>query len=162
MALTLLGLAAGWSDGAVAQDVDRLENRLVFAVLVDQVFNHGALDLVDDLTTPDVSSDGRPVGREGFKAMVERLRRATPGFALEVDRVAPWRDRVIARVIQTGRGDPERRTVLLEMQNGLVRAYWSRPDRPAAPGPLVRINDRPEPGAAASPRPGAGASASAP
>jgi hypothetical protein len=72
--LALLCAGSGWSTTASAQDGDAQNNRLVFAVVMRQIFNQGNFALVDDFVAKDVTNNGAPFGRDGFKAMVKDLR----------------------------------------------------------------------------------------
>jgi predicted SnoaL-like aldol condensation-catalyzing enzyme len=128
--LALLCVGSGWSTTASAQDADALNNKLVFAVVVNQIFNQGKLALVGDFMAKDVISNGVPLGRDGFKALVKDLRTTAPDLKLTVDDVATQGDRVIGHVTQTGGGASERRIILLKIDDGLVREHWSWPDQP--------------------------------
>ena len=52
--LALLWAGSGWNTTASAQDADALDNKLVFAVVVNQIFNQGRLALVGDFMAKDV------------------------------------------------------------------------------------------------------------
>ena len=49
----------------------RKNNKLVFAVVVKQIFNQGNLALVDEFMARDVTNNGAPLGRDGFKGLVK-------------------------------------------------------------------------------------------
>ena len=136
MALALLCAGSGWSTTASAQNADAQNNRLVFAVVVDQIFNQGDLALVDDFMAKDVTNNGAPIGREGFKALVKDLRAIVPDFKLTVDDVVTQGDRVIGHVTQTGGGTSERRIMLLKIDHGLVEEHWSWPAQAGLPRPF--------------------------
>ena len=123
MALALLCAGSGWSTTASAQNADAQNNRLVFAVVVDQIFNQGDLALVDDFMAKDVTNNGAPIGRDGFKALVKDLRAIVPDFKLTVDDVVTQGDRVIGHVTQTGGGTSESRIILLKIDDGLVTEH---------------------------------------
>jgi len=127
MALALLCAGSGWNTTASAQDADPLDNKLVFAVVVNQIFNQGKLALVGDFMAKDVSVNGVPVGRDGYKALVRDLRTIEPDLKLTVDDVVTQDDRVIGQVTQTGGGESERRILLLKIDHGLVQEHWSWP-----------------------------------
>ena len=131
--LALLCVVSGWSTTASAQDVDALNNKLVFAVVVNQIFNQGKLALVGDFVAKDVTSNGVPLGRDGFKALVKDLRTTAPDLKLTVDDVATQGDRVLGHVTQTGGGASERRIILLRIDDGLVQEHWSWPAQPGLP-----------------------------
>jgi len=127
MALALLCAGSGWNTTASAQDADPLDNKLVFAVVVNQIFNEGKLALVGDFMAKDVSVNGVPVGRDGYKALVKDLRTTEPDLKLTVNDVLTQDDRVIGQVTQTGGGESERRILLLKIDHGLVQEHWSWP-----------------------------------
>ena len=126
----LLCAGSGWSTTASAQDVDAQNNKLVFAVVVNQIFNRGDLALVDAFVAKDVTNNGAPLGREGFKALVRDLRTLAPDLQLTVDDVVTRGDRVIGHVTQTGGGASESRLILLRIDDGLVQEHWSWTDEP--------------------------------
>jgi len=127
MALALLCAGSGWSTTASAQEADALNNKLVFAVVVNQIFNQGKLALVGDFMAKDVTLNGVPLGRDGYKAVVKDLRATEPDLKLTVDDVVTQGDRVIGHVTQTGGGASERRIILLKIDDGLVQEHWSWP-----------------------------------
>ena len=133
MTLALLCAGSGWRTTAAAQNADAQENRLVFAVVVHQIFNQGNLALVDDVMAKDVTNDGAPLGRDGFKAMVKDLRTIAPDLKLTVDDVVTQGDRVIGYVTQIGGGASERRIILLRIHDGVVHEYWSWAAEPGSP-----------------------------
>jgi len=139
MALALLCVGSGWNATASAHGVDALNNKLVFAAVVNQIFNQGKLALVGDVMAKDVTSNGMPLGRDGFKALVKDLRTTAPDLKLTVDDVAIQGDRVIGHVTQTGGGASERRIILLKIDDGLVQEHWSWPAQPGLPGPFDRL-----------------------
>ncbi len=135
MTALLLYAGSGWSAAAAAQDADPLDNKLVFAVVVNRIFNRGNLALVDDFMAKDVTSNGAPLGRAGFKTLVKELRSMMPDFKLTVDEVVIQGDRVIGHVTQTGGGTSTRGIILLRIHDGLVQEQWTWPD-PGLPRPF--------------------------
>ena len=123
--LALLCAASGWSTTASAQDGDAQNNKLVFAVVVKQIFNQGNLALVDEFMARDVTNNGAPLGRDGFKGLVKDLRTIAPDLTLTVDDVVTQGDRVIGHVTQMGGGASESRIILLRIDDGVVHEYWS-------------------------------------
>lgn len=85
----------------------------------------------------DVISNGLPVGRDGFKAMVKELRTSSPDLKLTVSDVMSRGDRVIGHVIQTGHGVSEGRVILLRIDDGVVTEQWDWPDPLVRPEPLL-------------------------
>src|SRR3954468_17784940 len=81
-----LAAVAAWSGATTtvaAQDAD--QNRAMFTVIVNQVFNGGDLALVDDLVAKDVTNNGAPLGQNGFKTLVQDLRTKSPAYKLQID-----------------------------------------------------------------------------
>lgn len=79
---------------------------------MDEVANHGNLEVVDTLVDPgyvehEVPAPGDPVGREGIKHFFAVLRQAFPDLELTVEDQMVEGDRVVARVRCRGthRGD---------------------------------------------------------
>jgi predicted SnoaL-like aldol condensation-catalyzing enzyme len=137
MALALLCAGSGWNTTASAQDAGAQNNKLVFAVVVKQIFNQGKLALVDDFMAKGVTNNGVPLGRDGFKELVKDLRTMTPDLKLTVDDVVTQDDRVIGQVTQTGGGASERRIILLRIDDRLVQEHWSWPAEPGLPRPFA-------------------------
>jgi predicted SnoaL-like aldol condensation-catalyzing enzyme len=148
MTLALLCAGSGWSTTASAQEADARNNKLVFAVVVRQIFNEGNLALADDFMAKDVTNNGAPLGRDGFKALVKDLRTIAPDLTLTVDDIATQGDRVVGHVTQVGGGASERRIILLRIDDGVVREYWSWADQLAQPGSFgLRAAAAPQPAA---------------
>jgi predicted SnoaL-like aldol condensation-catalyzing enzyme len=134
--LALLCAGSGWSTPASAQTADAQNNKLVFAVVVKQIFNQGNLALADDFMAKDVTGNGAELGRDGFKALVKDLRTIAPDLTLTVDDIVTRGDRVIGHVTQMGGGAVESRIILLRIDDGLVQEYWSWAAEPGGPRPL--------------------------
>lgn len=133
--LTSIGLAllcaeTGWGTTAAAQDAAAQSNELVFALVVNRIFNQGALGLIDDLMAKDVSSNGVPLGREGFKATIKALRTDRPDFKLTVHDVTATEEVVLGHVTQAEGGALESRIVMLRIDHGWVTEIWNWPDQP--------------------------------
>jgi hypothetical protein len=125
MSLIVLCTGSGWSTAASAQNPGAENNRLVLAVVVRRIFDEGNLALADDFVAEDVTNNGAPLGRDGFKALVRDLRAVAPDLALTVDDVAIQGGRVIGYVTQKGGAASERRIIALTIDDGLVREYRS-------------------------------------
>ncbi len=125
MTLALLCAGSGWSTTASAQGAEAPNNKLVFAVVVNQIFNQGQLGLVDDVVAKNVTNNGTPLGRDGFKALVKDLRTIAPDLTLTVDDVVTRGDRVIGHVTQLGGGASESRIILLRIDDGVVQEHWT-------------------------------------
>jgi len=130
MGLAVLSAAISWCTTAAAQDAAVQSNELVFALVVNRIFNQGALSLIDDVMAKDVSTNGVALGREGFKAMIKDLRADRPDFKLTVHDVAATEEFVLGHVTQAESGTLERRIILLRIDRGWVTEVWSWPDQP--------------------------------
>ncbi len=120
----VLGAAAAWTSPAAAQDAE--QNKALFTVVVNQVFNHGDLALADDLIAKNVTHNGSPQGRDSFKKMVtEQREQAAPYNVADV--VADG-DRVVGRLTRSG-GAAE--IMVLKIRDGQVTEYWSMADEPS-------------------------------
>jgi predicted ester cyclase len=120
----MLGAAAAWTSPAAAQDAE--QNKALFTVVVNQVFNHGDLALADDLIAKNVTHNGSPQGRDSFKKMVtEQREQAAPYNVADV--VADG-DRVVGRLTRSG-GAAE--IMVLKIRDGQVTEYWSMADEPS-------------------------------
>jgi predicted SnoaL-like aldol condensation-catalyzing enzyme len=152
MTLALLCAGSGWSTTVSAQDADaQKNNKLVFAVVVNQIFNQGDLALVDAFVAKDLTNNGAPLGRDGFKTMVKDLRTIAPDLELIVNDVVTRGDRIIGHVTQVGGGAAENRIILLRIDGGVVHEYWSWGSEPGSPRPFVhRASGAPEPTASAN------------
>ena len=135
-ALALLCAGSGWSTTAPAQDANAQDDKLIFSVMVKQVFNRGNLALVDDFMAKDLTDNGAPVGRGGFKALVKDLRTIAPNLELTVDDVVTQGDRVIGQVTRTHGAASESRIILLRIDDGLVQEHWSWPVQPGLSRPF--------------------------
>lgn len=133
--IALVGLAAGVvlalsgaTSTASAQDAE--QNKALFSVVVNQLYNAGDLALADDLVAKDITNNGSPLGRDAFKAMVKDQRAA--GGQLKVDELVADGDRVIGRVTRTGSsGDPKSEILVLRIRDGQVTEQWTMADEPA-------------------------------
>jgi len=133
MGLAVLSAAISWCTTAAAQDAAVQSNELVFALVVNRIFNQGALSLIDDVMAKDVSTNGVALGREGFKAMIKDLRADRPDFKLTVHDVAATEEFVLGHVTQAESGTLERRIILLRIDRGWVTEVWNWPDQPPSP-----------------------------
>ncbi|HTC23355.1 MAG TPA: ester cyclase [Gemmatimonadales bacterium] len=123
-ALVALG---GLTSRVSAQDAE--QNKALFSVVVNQVYNAGDLALADDLVAKNVTSNGTALGRDGFKAMVKDQRAA--GKQYSVDELVSDGDRVIGRVTQSGGGPSASQILVFRIQDGQIVEAWSMADAPA-------------------------------
>jgi predicted ester cyclase len=122
----VLGAVAAWTSPAAAQDAE--QNKALYTVMVNQVFNHGDLALADDLVAQDVTHNGSPFGRASFKTMVKEMRQKSPGARFAVTDLVADGDRVVGRL--TREGSPAE-IVVLRIQDGQVVEHWSMADEPS-------------------------------
>src|SRR5262245_36840158 len=113
---------------ASAQNAD--QNKTLFTVVVNQVYNAGDLALVDDLVASNVTNNGAPLGREGFKSLVKDTRAKTPGLQYKVVDMTADGDKVIGRLTPSdGAGAGE--IMVLRIQDNQVTELWTMADEPA-------------------------------
>jgi predicted ester cyclase len=122
----VLGIAAAWTSPAAAQDAE--QNKALYTVVVNQVFNHGDLALADDLIATDVTHNGSPFGRASFKTMVKEMRETSPATRYTVTELVADGDRVAGRLTREG-GPAE--IVVLRIQDAQVIEHWSMADEPS-------------------------------
>jgi predicted ester cyclase len=133
--------------------------------LIEEGFNQGNLDVVDELIAPDMveHQDFGPdhaSGPQGVKAVIASLRRAFPDFHLTIDDVAVRDDLVWLRMTGTGTnggsymgheptGRPMRTPVfdVLRVDGARIVEHWGVPDRLGA---LFQLGLAPPPARAAS------------
>jgi predicted ester cyclase len=133
LALAALGVVTGVAPTASAQSAEQNaeQNKVLFAVVVNQVYNRGDLALIDDLIAKDVTDNGSPLGRDGFKAMIRDLHQKSPSYRANVADVVTDGDRVIGVVAQSGAADGVASKILiLRIANGQVTEQWTMPDNP--------------------------------
>ncbi len=122
----VLGAAVAWTSPATAQDAE--QNKALYTVVVNQVFNHGDLALADDLIAQDVTHNGSAFGRDSFKTMVKTMREKSPSTRYAVTDLVADGDRVVGRLTRDG-GAAE--IVVLRIQDGQVVEHWSMADEPS-------------------------------
>jgi predicted ester cyclase len=132
--IAVVGLALGAvialgarTSTASAQDAE--QNKALFTVVVNQVYNAGDLALADDLVAQGVTNNGSALGRDGFKAMVKEQRAG--GHRYTVDELVTDGDRVIGRVTETAGGQSASEILVFRIQDGQIVEQWSMADAPA-------------------------------
>ena len=83
------------------------DNKAQMRRFYDEVVNGGKLDMIDELSTPDlVDHEAFPglegSGREGVKQFFSMMRGAFPDLQMEVHDMIAEGDKVVARVTMTG------------------------------------------------------------
>ena len=115
--------------------------------LIEEGFNHGRLEVADELTSPDLvehqdfGPDHAP-GGEGVKAVIASLRRAFSDFHLAIEDLTVDGDKAWLRMVATGVNDgpfmgneptgrPMRTDVfdLIRVTDGKIVEHWGVPDR---------------------------------
>lgn len=121
------------------------QNKLIMYRLLDEVWNKGNLNAVDELFTADHTSPSAPFlppGPEGTKIIVNMFRKAMPDYRLKVDLIMADEQKVVARFTQSGThsGEPlmgmpasGRRAewteiAVLEIQDGKIVKSWYETD----------------------------------
>ena len=65
------------------------ESKVLATRIVQEIWNEGNLELVDEIIAPDyadkVAGDGSPVGPDGFKQAVAGIKFAFPDFSITID-----------------------------------------------------------------------------
>lgn len=115
--------------------------------LVEEGFNDGDLDAVDELISPDLVEHqnygpGHAPGAEGVKAVISSLRRAFPDFHLSIEDLTVSGDTVWLRMTGSGTNDgsfmgqaPTGRTMradvfdVLRVEGDRIVEHWGCPDR---------------------------------
>jgi predicted ester cyclase len=114
---------------ASAQDAE--QNKTLFTVVVNQVYNAGDLALVDDLVASNVTNNGAPLGRDGFKSLVKDTRAKTPGLQYKVADMTVDGDKVIGRLTPADGASGSGEIMVLRIQDGVVSELWTMADEPA-------------------------------
>jgi predicted ester cyclase len=87
-------------------ELDEARNKVVYLRLIDEVFNDGRFEGVEDLFTPDYVDHGRPhlapVGIAGIRIVPRRIRYAFPDIRLTVEDIIAEGDLTAARVTVRG------------------------------------------------------------
>ena len=83
------------------------ENKAIARRLIDEVFNLGNLDVVDEIIAPgfkhhDPNSEEGSMGPKGFKQLLERYWRAFPDLQMELQQQIAEGDLVVDRWIARG------------------------------------------------------------
>jgi len=83
------------------------QNKAIFRRMVEEIFNRGNMNLVDEFLAPDFIEreelpPGIPPGREGVKQMTMMMRSAFPDFKVAIDDMIAEGDKVVIRQTWTG------------------------------------------------------------
>jgi predicted ester cyclase len=114
---------------ASAQDAE--QNKTLFTVVVNQVYNAGDLALVDGLVASNVTNNGAPLGRDGFKSLIKDTRAKTPGLQYKVADMTVDGDKVIGRLTPADGSSGSSEIMVLRIQDGQVTELWTMADEPA-------------------------------
>lgn len=101
------------------------QNKIIMYRLLDEVWNQGKLEVVDEIMSADHTSPSAPFlppGPEGTKIIVNMFRKAMPDYHLKVDLIMADENKVVARFTQHGThsGEP-----LMGMAPSGRRAEWT-------------------------------------
>ena len=119
------------------------QNKDMFRTVVEEGFNKGNLDALDDLFAPDYQEHqfGLRPNLDGMKQDILFLRAAFPDFHLAIEDMIANENDVWARMTATGTnhgsfmgpptGKPIKITVfdVLRIKNGKITDHWGVPDR---------------------------------
>ncbi len=81
------------------------QNKIYYRRFIEEVWNKGSLDIVEEIASPNVvfhSPPGTPPGWEGMKQLVASFRAAFPDARLIIDDQIAESDRTVARLTITG------------------------------------------------------------
>jgi predicted ester cyclase len=82
------------------------ENKAVIRRLIEEVYNEGNLDVVDELVAPDLFDHAavpeHQHGIDGFKHVIEWVRDISPDVHYEIDDIIAEGDKVAVRMTQSG------------------------------------------------------------
>lgn len=138
------------------------QNKAVARRLIEEVFNRGNIDLVDELIAPDFVEHeemppGTPAGREGNKAATIMLRSAFPDFKATIDDMVAEGDKVVLRLTWSGTQEGEfmgmpltgkRFSIpvfdILRIDGGKIVEHWGQMDQMAM---MQQLGATPGPGA---------------
>ena len=88
------------------------ENSALIRRWFDEVWNHGRMDAIDEMASPDVIGHGQAqhdtdVGLEEFRRFAKDLLRAFPDMQVTIDQIIEQGDKVVARwtATMTHKGD---------------------------------------------------------
>ena len=118
-------------------------NLEMFRIVVEEGFNKGNLDALDNLFAHDYQEHqfGLHPTLDGFKQDIQFLRTAFPDFHLAIEDMVANEDDVWARMTATGTnrgsfmGPPTGKTIkvavfdVLRFKNGKISDHWGVPDR---------------------------------
>ncbi len=86
--------------------VSAQDNKAIIQRLIEEVYNQGNLDVVDELIAPDVFDHAavpeHQHGIDGFKHVMEWVRNLSPDVHYDVDDIIAEGDKVAVRMTQSG------------------------------------------------------------
>jgi steroid delta-isomerase-like uncharacterized protein len=82
------------------------ENSALIRRWFDEVWNHGRMEAIDEMASPDVIGHGQAqhdtdVGLEEFRVFAKDLRRAFPDMKVTIDQIIEQGDKVVVRWTST-------------------------------------------------------------
>ena len=77
-------------------------NKTIIRRRVEEIWNQGDLAIADELIADDYLSNGRTIGREGYKQFVAGVRAAFPDLRFTLDDLVAEGDRVAVRYTAQG------------------------------------------------------------
>src|SRR5512139_1045382 len=89
--------------------MDTNANKAVYRRMIDDVFNAGKLEVVDEVVSPDYVLHGAPPdmpgGPDAIRATVQMFRAAFPDLQIELTELVAEDDKVSARSVMRGTHD---------------------------------------------------------
>jgi steroid delta-isomerase-like uncharacterized protein len=89
-------------DPSLEEGMQANEIKAIARRFVEEAWNEGALEVIDELYTPDCMMNDRPLGAEGIKQFIGMFRSAFPDLHLTVEEQFVDRDRHIMRTRSQG------------------------------------------------------------
>src|SRR5829696_360942 len=125
--------------------MDPNQNKAVYQRMIEEVFNRGELDVLDDLVSPEYvlhgAPPGTPQGPDAIRATVRAFRTAFPDLRIELLELVAEGDKVSARSVMRGTHDgplfgipPTHKTVevdgltMVTVRDGRVQESWVKND----------------------------------
>lgn len=109
------------------------QNKAVARRFIEEVWNHGRLEVADELLAPDLMTHnadrGVTKGRDAFKKFISDFRAANRGLHFSVDDVLGDGSQVATRVtIQSDKAN-ETGIGIVRIANGRIVEQWANTDR---------------------------------
>jgi predicted ester cyclase len=121
------------------------QNKAIYRRFIQEVFNEGHLDKLDEFLDPSYSIQdappGTPAGAEGVRSVVSMFRRAFPDLHIVLDDLVAEDDKVCARstlrgthrgeifgIAETGKGVTMTSLTMVRIRDGRLTESWVKND----------------------------------